>query len=71
MKTGNKSAGNMHGIEVKAKQKEDDFEWAPKVMGKQAKIDTVHWKTEQAEGALNLLGTESCWHLFATNVFLS
>lgn len=61
----------MRWIEIKSKQKADDFEWAPKVTEKQAQNDTVHWKTEQAEGAPHLLGTGSCWHLFATNVFWS
>jgi len=63
VKTGNKSAGNTHWTEIKSKQKADDFEWAPKVTEKQAKTDKVHRKTEQAEGALHLLGTASCWHL--------
>lgn len=53
----------MHWTEIKSKQKGDDFEWAPKVTEKQAKTDKVHRKTEQAEGALHLLGTGSCWHL--------
>lgn len=52
----------MHWTEIKSKQKADDFEWAPEVTEKQAKTDKVHRKTEQAEEALHLLGTGSCWH---------
>lgn len=62
VKTGNKSAGNLHWTETKSKQEADDFEWAPEVTEKQAKTDKVHRKTERAEGAPHLLGTGSSWH---------